>query len=306
MGTNLRSNLLDFFGEGKMPALEAVIEAGVGDYPSMKDVFFNQEGMDSDIKQYTTISGLRNPEIKYENEPVKFQTIKSGFPKTFSYNTYATGYRVSFEAVRDGKLGLVERATRSFTKGAFEVKEYNLASIFDDGFTVNGYDGVPLFSRLHPLENGDGAFGINAPSANAQLSKTSYKELRNLLQNVVNENGQLVKYNPKYLVVSQGNQDVAKEILGSTHDPYNANNAINTEYNHTTLVPGGYWSYLGSDTAFFMACEKSDNHLMYLQREAFNVDSDYDKKARAYEIMSFEGYAYGYAGWRGVAGNAGA
>lgn len=305
MGTNVRGNFLDFFGEGKLPELEAVIMAKMENYPSMKDVFFNQESMTTDIYQTTTMSGLRNPEEKQENVPVKFQTLKGGFKKTFTAKTYATGYRISKESVDDGKVNFVQKATESFIKGAFEVKEYNLASIFDNGFTSNGYDGVPLFSTQHPLENGNGAVGSNRPATDAELSVTSYRELRNTVQSTPNEQGQLVRYNPRWFVLPQDLQDEGAEILKSTHDPRNANNTINTIYQHTTLVPGDFWIYLGSATAYFMVCDSSENGLMYLQREAYNVDSDYDKKARSFEQMSFERYAFGYDAWRGAAGNPG-
>lgn len=304
MGTNIRGNFLDLFGEGKLPELEVTIEQMASSYPSMKDILFNQELMTTDIFQTTTLSGLENPVIKPEGVPVTFGTIKGGYSKTFTATTYAAGYRISKEAVDDGKINFVQRATTSFAKGAFEVKEYNLASIFDDGFTVNGYDGVPLFSNSHPLENA-AALGDNLDAA-ASFSVTSYRSLRDVMQDTLNEDGQLLNLTPKYLVVPQALQDEAAEIVKSQYDPESANNAINTVYMHTELLPGGFWNYLASDTAFFMVADKNEHHLMYLQRENFNVDSDYDKKARAYEQMSFERYAYGVANWRGVAGNAGA
>jgi len=306
MGTNIRGNFLDFFTEEKLPQLEAVIQAKREDYPSMLSVFFNTEGMSTDIYQTTTISGLRNPEVKPENVPVNFQTLKPGYKKTYTSSTYASGYRISKEAVDDGKVNFVQRATESFSKGAFEVKEYNLASIFDDAFTTVGYDGKALCAIDHPLENGDGALGINRPAADAEFSLTTYRELRNITQNTVNEDGQIVRYQPKYLVVGQGLQDDAAIILKTQYEPGDNNNDINTVYNHTQLVPGGYWTYLASDTAFFMVCEPASNGLMYLQRESYNVDSDYDKKARAYETMSFERYAFGFHAWRGMAGQPGA
>ena len=304
--TQIRSNLLDFFTEGKLPQLEAVIESKKESFPSMLQVLFNVQPMTTDIYQTTTLSGLRNPRIKPEGVPVEFQTIQSGFPKTFTTLTYATAYRIAREMVRDGKENYIRRATDSFAKGMFEVKEYRLASIFDDGFTVNGYDGTPLFSTTHPLENGEGAVGVNRSAADTELSITSFRELRNVMQSTVNEQGQLVRYNPKWFVVGQNLQDEAMEILKSQYNPENANNTVNTVYNYLSLLPGNYWPYLSSDTSFFMVGDKSDHNLMFLPRDPFETDSDYDKKAFAYEVIASERFSYGYSGWRGVVGNAGA
>lgn len=305
MATNLRLNFPDFFGEGKLPELEAIIQASVESYPSMIPILFNEEPMTTDIRQTTTHSGLRNPKKKPENETVEFQTIKAGFPKTYTADTWATGYRISRETVKDGKFSLIQKATMSFAKGFFEVKEFSAANIFDDGFTVNGYDGVPLFSLQHPIENGDGIFGINRPADPSELSLTSVRELRNIMQDTVNEDGQLVKYTPSFLVVPQFLQDDAKEILQSEYVPENANNAINTLYATLKLLPGGYWPYLNSDSAFFLVTDKMQHNLEFLIREAMYTDSDYDKKAFAYELIASERFTSGYSGWRGVAGNPG-
>ena len=305
MTTQIRNNLLDLFTESKLPQLEKIVTAIKEGYPSMIPVLFNEETMNSDIYQTTTMSGLRNPKRKQENVPVEFNTMRPGYSKTFTSVTYANAYRISREMVRDGKINMIARATESFGKGFAEVWELEAASIFDDGFTVNGYDGVPLFSASHPLENGDGLTGSNIGSA-AQLSKTSYKALRNVAQNTLNEQGQLTRHQLQYLVVPQALQDTAKEILGSAYDPDNANNTINTIYESTQVVPGGYWAYLGSDTAWFIMSPKNQHDLMFLNRDPFETDSDYDKKAFAYEVIASERRAWGYSGWRGVYGNAGA
>lgn len=305
MGTQIRSNWGDFFGEGKLPELEAVIHSKNESYGSMIPILFNQDNMTTDIYQTTTHSGLRNPQAKAENAPVTFQTMQPGFPKTYSSTCYATGYRISREMVRDGKYSMIQRATESFSKGMFEVRELNAASVLDDGFTVNGYDGVPLFSTLHPLENGDGAVGVNRPTDGSELSITSYRELRNIMQDTLNEDGQRVKYRPQTFVCPQNLQDDAIEIFKSAFNPENANNAVNTVYDTVQIVPGGFWNYLSSDTAFFLFAPKTDHYLMFLQRDPFETDSDYDKHAFAYEVIASERHAFGYSAWRGVVGNPG-
>jgi len=303
MATNIRSNFADFFGTDKLPELQAVIEASTESYPSMIPVLFNEEGMTTDIAQHSTMSGLRNPIQVGEAVPVQFQTIKSGYPKTYTANKWGTGYRISKEAVDDGKFGFIERATKSFARGMFEVKEIAAADVFDNGFTVNGYDGVPLFSASHPLENGGGVTGNNLLTA-AELSISSFRDLRNIFQNQLNEDGQFIKSKPKYLVVPQALQDVAMELVKSQYNPENANNAVNTIYDSLQLLPGNYWQYLDSDTAFFMI---GDNHwLMFMNREPMTTDSDYDKKARCWELMCFSRWDVGYSNWRDVCGCAGA
>lgn len=306
MSTNIRSNFPDFFGTTKLPELEAIVQSKSESYPSMIPILFNEESMTTDIYQTTTMSGLRNPEVKPENVPIKFQSMKPGFSKTYQAVEFGTGYRISKQAVDDGKFSFIQRATLSFAKGMFEICELDAASVFDGAFATNGYDGVPLCSTSHPLENGNGILGANRPVTFSELSITSFRELRNVLQDTLNEDGQRVRYSPSYFVVGQGLQDVAAEIVKSQYNPENANNAINTVYNSVQLLPGGFWNYLASDTAFFMVTEKMDHNLMFLTRTQMETDSDYDKKAKAWELMATKRYDKGYSNWRGVVGNAGA
>jgi len=305
MATTLRAQFLDFFGEGKLPELEAVILAKTESYASMIPIIFNQESMTTDIYQTTTYSGLKNPVPKPENQPVDFQALIPGFSKTYTAQTFATGFRISKEMVDDGKFSFIERAVNSFGKGMFEIKEFAAARVFDDGFTVNGYDGVPLFSTQHPIENGNGPLGVNRPAVGSELSISSYRELRNILQDVINENGQLVKYNPNLFVVPQALQDDAGEILKSMYNPENANNAVNTVYEHTKLLPGGFWNYLANDTAFFMLADKSEHYLMFMDRQPLEITTDYDYHAFAHEIISSSRFDTGHSSWRGVVGNPG-
>lgn len=306
MATNLRSNFADFFGQNKLPELEAVILSINGSYPSMIPVLFNQENMTTDIYQTTTMSGLKNPVKKPENQPVEFQTLQPGFHKTYMADTWATGYRISKEMVDDGRFSFIERATNSFAKGMFEIKELSAAGVFDDGFTVNGYDGQPLFSVTHPLENGQGAVGVNKPAVASELSITAYRELRNIMQDTVNENNQRVRYAPVLLVVPHVLQDVAAELVKSMYNPENGNNAVNTAYNAVQLLPGGFWNYLSSDTAWFMTAERTEHGLMFMDRQGLETDSDYDKRAFAWEVIANLRFDLGFSAWRGTAGNAGA
>lgn len=304
MATQLRTNFTDFFGAGKLPELEAVIYALQDNYASMIPMLFNEISMDREIYQTTTLSGLSNPTQKPENSPVTFQSLKPGFSKTYTAVTFAAAYRISKESKRDGKFDFISRATQSFAKGFYEVEEYTAANIFDNGFTVNGYDGVPLFSTAHPLENG-ASIGVNRPTTPSALTVTSYREMRNIMQDTLNEDGQLVRYMPKYLVVPQALQDQACEILKSQYAPNNANNAINTVYEHTMVLPQGYWPYLSSDNAFFMSTDKMEHHLMFLRRQELEVETNYDKYSFAHEMIADKRFTAGYSNWRGVVGNPG-
>jgi len=302
---NIQLNFPDLFGPGKLPELEAIIFATATSYPSKIPFLFNNQPMDREIYQTTTLSGLGNPTIKGEGVNTDYADIQPGFSQTYAYDEWTLGYRIGRNTVRDGKFSMIERATRSFAKGFYEVKEIAAANVFNNGFTVNGYDDVPLFSLVHPLEDGGGAVGINRPVDGSELSITSVRELRNILQSTIDENNRLIEYHAKYLVVPLDLQDVAKEIIKSAQIPDNANNAINTLYDAMQLLPGDYWSYLSRDSAFFIVTDKMDHHLMHLSRAPLETESEWKKDSRSREIVASESFTKGYSGWRGTTGNPG-
>ena len=300
------SNLDQLYGVDKLPNLNKIIELKQASYPSMKDVLFNTESTNSEIYQTTTLSGVKNPVVRAELETVEFDTIKQGYSNTITVAERSAGYAISKVTLDRKKYNFVDRATKSFAKGSFEEKEYNLAGIFDDAFTTVGYDGKVLCATDHPLENGFGGVNSNLGTA-AAFSKTSFAALRNVLQNQVDEDGRKLNYMSAYIVHPQALQDSVREVLGSMYNPDNANNTINTMYDYTNVLPGvGYWPYLTDTNSFFLTCPKEDTGLMHVQGEAYNVEYDYDMHTRVHKYSSHEIYGYGVSHHRGIVGNAGA
>lgn len=300
--------LTQHFGATQLPRLGKIIENIVAQYPSMKDVLFNEVSIDNtDIYQATTLSGISGPEIRQLGVAPTFDTIKQGFATTITVDDRSKGFAIAEETIKDTKINFVERAMEFFMKGAYEEKEFNLAGVFDDAFTVNLADGVPLCDTSHTLESQTGAVNSNLGTA-AAFSKTSFQALRNIMQNQVDEQGNKINPMAAFLIYPQAIQDTVKEVLGSEYDPDNANNTINTMYGFTNVLPTGvgFWPYLASTTAFFMAQPKQYTNLHYVNREAYNVVYDYEKHARVHTYSSHERYGIGVPSHRGIVGNAGA
>ena len=300
-----RNQFLDFFSVDKLPELAAVIVAKSESYPSMKDQLFNEHPISTDIVQHTTLSGLRNPVIVPEGSAIPSQSIQPGFDRTYTVDKVATSFSITKEMRDDQKFNFIQRGVESFSKGMFEAKEISLSNVFNNGFTTAGPDGQALFSTAHPLENGGGQTGSNRGTT-AALSVTSFRALRNLFQDTLNENGQRSRYMMQYLVCPQELQDIGMELIKSQYHPENANNAVNTIYGSVQLLPNGYWPYLTSATAFFIVSRKEDHSLYFINRQSMQVDSDYDKRTQTWDFFADERYTQGFSGWRGTAGNSGA
>lgn len=301
-------DLSDFYGVDKLPDLAMVMMNEVPMYPSMKDVLFNTVTIqNTDQYQATTLSGIPGPVVRGLGQTPEFSTIQSGYSTTITTVDRSRGFAIAKETIDQGKFDLVKRAHEFFTKGAAEEKEYNLASIFDNAFTTTLADGQVLISANHPLEGVPGSVNSNIGTA-AAFTKTSFKALRNVMQNQVDEQGNKLNPTAAHLLFPQALQDSVQEVLGSMYDPDNANNTINTMYGFTNVLPNGvgYWPHLSTTTSYFMMMKKEHTGLTYVESEGYSVVYDYQPHERIHTYSSHELYGIGVPSHRGIVGNAGA
>ncbi len=304
---DLKSMFTQHFGTGKLPALESITKVKAEAYPSMIPYLFNDDPMTSELSQDATMGKLRNPQPMNDGEAFQMQSLNQGFAVNYQPIRVGMGYSISKQMVDDGKFQFIQRANDSFAEGMAEVFEQYGADVFNDGFTVaNGGDGKSLFASDHPIESGLGEVGNNLAAAPAELSITTFRELRNLLQATIDEAGRKVSYMPSILVTPLDLQDVAQELVKSVLAPDSANNAINTIYNTVQLLPGGFWRYLTSDTAYFLVCDKNKHDLKVRERQGIDIQSEWVQNPRVWEMTGDRRFVFGYSGWRGLTGNAGA
>jgi hypothetical protein len=158
---------------------------------------------------------------------------------------------------------------------AGETMEILIHDMFNSGTVTTNHtagDGLALFSTAHKSLNG-GTWS-NKSAADSSLSATSLRQGFLDFENTLNDRGIQQVQRPVTLLVPPSLEFTARELLQSTYNPENADNAINTiQSRNLKLVVN---PYLTSTTAWYLIGEK--NPIITFMRRApkFAQDGDFE------------------------------
>lgn len=148
-------------------------------------------------------------------------------------------------AVRDDRLGFYANKPAQLGIAAARAPDELLQQVIVDGFTINGYDGVPFFSASHPLAGG--ATQSNIITGLGGLSAANFETAFTRLRLMKDYGGKLIRpmsMGGKVTLYVAGNlESTARSILLTM---VNASGASNPNYGRAELkvfdlLPDGYW-----------------------------------------------------------------
>lgn len=166
--------------------------------------------------------------ITAEGAPLNRLTVRRGYNSFVVPDTLTGEVKVTDEFMRHNQYPEIQRG--SFGLGtAMARKRYKdaMAFIYNAFAGVTSPDNRPVFDDSHVLVNGGGAVGDNLLTA--ALNSDSLDAAVTMLLTQLDENGDILPSDlgKLQLIVPPALQRVAKQLVGSTHEPENFNNAIN-------------------------------------------------------------------------------
>lgn len=305
-GINLRGNFDDLVLEDALPSLEMIVAEEYDQFPTAYDKVFNVKEMKTSIAQSTQISALKSAGQVGEGEQIPMQQVIQGYKKTYTALKYGILLGVSQEMLDDDPYDVMSDNPRRLSRAFNEAIETSAWSVFNNGFSTNGLDGVPLFSAAHPALQSGVADQSNLLGTAADLSVTSVKALFTLLRKTRDSAGNRIQIKPSKLIVSADDEWLAHEILDSAMLPNSGNESVNA-VNSLTLygVKPMVVDYLTSTDAFFAAGDKMDHKLCFYFRKRPQLETDYEFKTQVALMLMTGRWDAGYSDWRGVVGSAG-
>lgn len=291
----------DTFFENALPALEEVIYQNYNQHKDMIPMLAKVETKTGWGTQSTEQSGVGPAAVIPEGASITYDDIVQGNSKTFTFVKYGIGVKVTEEMIEDDKWGQVRDIYASLGASMFHIRQQVFMDNFNNGFTTNGYDGVPLFSTAHPLVKAGGTQG-NRPTTDADLSVTSLQDCLTQIMNWLSHEGINVLYHPKLLLCSTRNIYDAHELLKSDYRPDTANNAVN--YFTVTGMEYAASPYLADADAWFVKCD--EHRLMFYERKAPETKSFEDFDAGALKTKITCRFDTGHSSWYGWWGTSGA
>ena len=273
----------DVFFENSAPALEELIYDEYERYDDMIGAVFNVRPGTGWGTQSSEMSGLGASVEIGEGASVVYDEPVQGNLKTFKLVKFGYGVNITEEMIDDDRFDQVQDILRAMGVGMFHARQISAMANFNNGFSTNGYDGVPLFSTSHPLVKVGGTFA-NRPAADVDLSVEGLRTAINDLLATVDHAGVNMYLKPKTILVNSQNLWDAYELLKSDKRPDVNNNAVNA----FSQFPMDYINseYLTDTDAWFIICTR--HKLMWYDRKLPVVSSkeDFDATSMKTKILS--------------------
>ena len=287
----------DWMSTSALPWLEEAIDWGRKKKPLFYDPIFRMETTDRPYEQYTSFTKFGLMVETDENASYYEDSPLQGFDVTLTPLQYSLGFKVSRLAYDDDKLGVSRNLASGLGESDTETRNQLAAFIINNG-TSTSYpvsDGAALYSTSHLRE--DGVTFRNRLATAADFSITSWKTaLTDFATQFKSGRGFYQNYTPRTILTHYSNWHDVAELLGSMDRPDTADRATNVYRDNFgdgsfTLLPP--CAYLTDTDSVYLFADKEDHGLVYLEREAFNTQSDVDFHTRALLTAAWARYDFG-------------
>lgn len=150
--------------------------------------------------------------------------------------------------IQHGKYDALKEPAQQLIVQSVNTRELVATAPWNTAFTVNAYDGVPLFSASHPLANG----AVESNLVNGPISHTSVRNAIKRLRAIRDDQGLPMRLRPTAFWVPQAEEDIAWEILKSAGRSDTANRSDNWLAQNWKSISIETSDYLTSTTAFML------------------------------------------------------
>jgi hypothetical protein len=273
---------------------------------------FNVQTSNKAIETDLRMGGFGMWEKKDSAGMIKYQDVPDTAALQYVHEEYASGFTVERKLIDDEQYGQIGKMSKALGRGARATIETKAATIFNNAFATNGFDGVPLISAAHKRLDGGSmsnalAAGDGAGAANGALSDRNIKAATIQMARQVDDKGILIQVQPKILVVPRSLQFIANTIVQSqTISRLGDGSAAATS--DKNLLPNlkiVVMDYLTSNTAWFLI-DPTVAELNFFWRKRLEFKQDDDFSTMAYKYRGYMRFSVGYSDYRGVFGSTGA
>jgi phage major head subunit gpT-like protein len=315
--------------------------------PGLRKVFFNTykeigeqfskvfkvETSNKAIETDLRLGGFGLFEKKDSAGSVTFQDPTGSQALQYIHEEFASGFTVERKLIDDEQYNQINKMSSNLGRAARATIETQAATVLNNAFTVNGWDGVPLISGTHKRLDGkfqsnllgrnvnvdtgattDGTTGTPQFGAvyNGALSDRNLKGALVQARAQVDDRGIKIQVQPKKLVVPAALEFIAKTILQSsgisilgtgwanstTVDNANSDNVIKSRLEVVVM------DYLTSDTAWFVIDpDVAELNFFWRKKLEFKNEDEFNTMQARYR--GYMRFSVGYSDYRGIVGSLG-
>jgi len=289
------------FLQNKLPQIDTRLNFALQQRAAVMPRVFKQLNSTNDIEQAIGVTGYLTFRQIDEGGDLTIDRPEQKLPTTFVHRRFGLGTGVSRDLIEDDNKGyLVNQRMDGLAMSELDSQEIQAASVLNNGFGTNGYDGVPLFSASHPLLK-VGGNQSNLLTVAADLAYDSVQAAMIQMENMVDDNGMFRRITPDMLIVSPTSRFIANEILKSSDRPDTANRATNTiQYAENGMPTPIIWPFLTSPKAWFLLSKQS-GLVWYWRRKGYTDSWADDWSETAYVARRYR-CSFGYFDYKGAFG----
>lgn len=299
------------FGRLLEPGLRKIFNQTYQEIPEQYSQVFNVQESKKAIETDLRMGGFGMWDKKDSAGSVVYEDPTTTQALQYIHEEFAKGFTVERKLVDDEQYGQISKMTKSLARGARATLETNAAAIFNNAFTTNGFDGVPLISATHKRLDGGAmsnqlAATDGAGAANGALSDRNLKAALIQTRRQVDDKGILIQVQPKLLVVPPSLEFIANTIVqsanlsaqGTGSGMTNDKNVIQSRLKVVVM------DYFTSNTSWFLIDPTvAELNFFWRKQLEFKNTEDFDTMQAKYR--GYMRFSVGYSDYRGVFGSSG-
>ncbi len=250
------------------------------------------------------MSTLGLPQVKTEGAPVTYDSGNQLYSTRYRHVAYALGFNITQELMEDGDaLKAGQKMASALKLNMLRAREIISAGVYYNGFsastTVEGQDGVALFSASHPTPAGN---LTNVPTNPAALSEASIEQMVIDVALFKDNRGQIIHCLPKKIIVHPNNQFNARRVLGSVLRSGTADNDVNALKDMGMLSSDDVIvdPYLTSTTNWFVRTDQPG--LNFFNRKDITLDDDNEFDTNNMKFKGIMRLSVGHSDFRSAYG----
>jgi phage major head subunit gpT-like protein len=298
------------FGRLLEPGLRKIFQETYNELPEQYSQVFNVQDSKKAIETDLRMGGFGMWDKKDSAGSVQYEDPTDTQPLQYIHEEFSKGFTVERKFIDDEQYGTIQKWTKSLARGARATIETNAASIFNNAFTTNGFDGVPLISTTHKrLDGGTMSNSLaatdGAGAANGALSDRNLKAALIQTRRQVDDKGILIQVQPKILVVPPSLQFIANTLVQSQNvSTLGTGSGVTNDKNTLPNLKVVVMDYFTSNTAWFLIDPTvAELNFFWRRRLEFKNTEDFDTMQAKYR--GYMRFSAGYSDYRGVFGSTG-
>lgn len=289
-----------------LPGLNAVFGIEYGEVNEEHKPLYEVESSDRAFEEEVLFTGFGGAPVKNEGAAVVYDDASESYTARYTAETVALAFAVTEEAMEDNLYDTFAKLrAKGLARSMANTKQQKAADLYNNGFSTNQGDGVPMFSAAHPVTGTGTVTNITTAAA---IAEGTIEAAIIQIQKTTDDRGILVGAAAESLHIPTDLLFTADQLLntpGATAGGF-ALNDINA-IRHLGVIPDGFYvnRRFTDVNAWFIKTNVPNGTKMF-NRTPLQTKMEPDFDTGNLRFKARERYSFGVSDWRGWFGNAGA